>query len=180
MKKVCVDSNFLVWAVKESASAEQQHLIPIAQNIIVYFDSNNIEIVVPSLVVAELLCNIEDESKRDDLAEVISNNFMVVQYDVLCAKEFASLRVKMDKGVMSQYRVQNNLQQSRIKADYNICASAIAFKCDAIITNNKRDFEKFSDGRIPIFTLEDMNQYISDAQKKQIPPANPQIQIDLE
>lgn len=168
MRKVCVDSNFLVWAIKERASAGQEYLIPIAKKVVEYLDQNKIEIVVPSLVVAELLSDIEDDDTRDLLADVISNNFRVIQYDVLCAKEFASLRVKMDKGVMKEHRVSNNIHQSRLKADYNICASAIATNCDAIITNNKKDFLKYSDGKIPIYTLEDMEKLISDSVKEKL------------
>ena len=166
MKKVCVDSNFLVWAIKERATLGQEHLIPLAKKIVDYFDLHKIEIIVPSLVVAELLSDIENDEVRDTLADVISNNFNIIHYDVLCAKEFASLRVKMDKDLIKEHRVENSITQSRLKNDYNICASAIAKKCDAIITNNKKDFVKYSAGKIPIYTIEDMVKIISDESKE--------------
>ncbi|WP_297334503.1 PIN domain-containing protein, partial [Flavobacterium sp.] len=157
MKKVCVDTNFLVWAVKQKATVGQEYLISIAKKIVDFFEENGVTIVVPSLVLGELLSDIEAEDERSLLTNFISENFIVVQYDILCAIEFARLRVNMDKNILKEHRVQNSITQTRMKTDYNICASAIAKNCDAIITNNKKDFIKYSAGHINIYTLEDVN-----------------------
>ena len=63
MKKVCVDTNILIWYIKKECTKGQEDMLEKAEYLFDYFERSEILIVIPSLVVAELLGNVEDEEK---------------------------------------------------------------------------------------------------------------------
>ncbi len=154
MKKVCLDTNILVWGVKETANAGQEINIPRAKFLFEYFDAKKITVVIPSLVLGELLSNVTDVDEAERIFDYISANFEILQHDVLSARVFARKRIQLDAKNIKQYLQENHVPKCRMINDLNICSMAIASECDGIFTNNLRDFQKFMDGEIPIYDIE--------------------------
>lgn len=154
MKKVCLDTNILVWYIKRQATTGQEGFIPKADYLFEYFERKNIIVVIPSLVLAELLGNVEDEDKRDEYFDYMSSNFDIAQYDIVSSRYYADLRAKLTKTNAKEYAKKNNIPKCMMTNDYNISAVALSSGCDAIFSHNLKDFEKFIDHQIPIYTLD--------------------------
>lgn len=153
MKKVCVDTNMLVWYVKRSFTKGQEDFLEKADYLFEYFEKNNIQVVIPSIAVAELLGSVEDEEERGEYFDFMSNNFEIIQHDILSAKVYAELRVKLSKSNAKSYASSQNIPKCMMTNDYNICSMAISSGCDAIFSHNLKHFEKFADHKIPIYDL---------------------------
>lgn len=175
MKKVCLDTNILVWGVKETANAGQEKNIPRAKFLFEYFDAKKITVIVPSLVLGELMGNVTDDDEREKIFDYISKNFQVVMHDTVASIEFAKMRVSLDAKNIKQYANTNSIPKCRMINDYNICSVAVADGCDAIFTHNLKDFEKFIDGKMPIYDIEHSDvlkaQFDAENESQKPPPA---------
>lgn len=154
MKKVCLDTNILVWYIKRQATDGQEGFISKADYLFEYFERNNITLVIPSIVLAELLGSVDDEDKRNEYFDYMNSNFDIAQYDIVSSRWYADLRVKLSKTNAKEYAHKNNIPKCMMTNDYNICAVALSSGCDAIFSHNLKDFEKFIDHQIPIYTLD--------------------------
>lgn len=154
MKKVCVDTNMLIWYIKRQCTKGQEDYLDKADYLFNYLEKNDIQIVIPSVVVAELLGNVEDEDEREKYFDYISENFEIAQHDVVSARRFVGLKVKLLKTNAEQYRKQNNIPKCQITNDQNICCVALSSGCDTIFSHNLKDFEKFANHEINILTLD--------------------------
>ncbi|HEX8576994.1 MAG TPA: type II toxin-antitoxin system VapC family toxin [Flavobacterium sp.] len=155
MKKVCIDTNILIWYMKgQSTSIGQEDFPEKADYLFNYLSNNEIIVVIPSIVIGELLGNVEDDEERESHFDFISENFEIAQYDVLSARKYAELRLKLSKTNAKQYATEKNIPKCQITNDYNICSIAISSGCDTIFSHNLKDFEKFADHQIQILTLD--------------------------
>jgi predicted nucleic acid-binding protein len=162
MKKVCVDTNILVWYVKRTATEGQEENIEKSDFLFQYFEHKKIKVVVPSLVVGELMCNVSDDEKRDQIFDYIQEHFEIVQHDVRSAREFSRLRVSLDRKQAKDFAKQIDVPNCRMLNDHNICAVALSNDCDAIFSHNLKDFDKFNNNEIPIYTLD----YVEELKKE--------------
>lgn len=169
----------LVWYVKREATIGQESFIAKADELFNYFESEKIRVVVPSLVVGELMCNVADETKREEIFDFISDNFEIIQHDVLSAREFARLRISSDRESAKAYANSNSIPKCRMINDHNICAVALSNKCDAIFSHNLKDFEKFNNGEIPIYTLDYVDTIKANNDRERQRLGNIQIQLEL-
>lgn len=144
----------LVWYIKKQCTKGQEEYLEKADYLFNYFEKNNILIVIPSLVVGELLGNIEDEDEREGYFDYISSNFEIAQHDIVSARKFTELRLKLSKTNAKSYATENNIPKCLMINDYNICAVAISSGCDAVFSHNLKDFEHFADHQILIYNLD--------------------------
>tara|TARA_R110002020_G_scaffold259768_3_gene473891 strand:+ start:42512 stop:43093 length:582 start_codon:yes stop_codon:yes gene_type:complete len=154
MKKVCVDTNILIWYIKRQCTAGQEENLDKAAYLFKHFEENNIIVVIPSLVIAELLGNVEDEDEREEYFDYINSNFDVAQHDIVSARKYIELRLKLSKTNAKSYAKSNGVPKCQMTNDYNICSVALSSECDAVFSHNLKDFEKFADHQIPILTLD--------------------------
>ncbi len=154
MKKVCVDTNMLVWYVKRTATDGQEENVEKADILFQYFIDKKIKVVVPSLVVGELMCNVPDDEEREKIFDFIQESFEIIQHDVLSAREFSRLRITLDRKAAKIFAKEAEIPNCRMLNDHNICAVAMSNNCDAIFSHNLKDFDKFNNGEIPIYTLD--------------------------
>lgn len=177
MKKVCVDTNMLIWYIKRQCTPGQEDCLDKADYLFNYLERNKITVVVPSVVVAELLGNVVDEDEREEYFDYIAENFEIAQHDVLSARKYAELRVKLSTVNAKQYLSQNNIPKCQITNDYNICSVAISSGCDTIFSHNIKHFEKFADHQIKILTLHDVDELKASENKGSL---QSQITLDLD
>lgn len=144
----------LVWYIKRQCTEGQEEFLIKADYLFDYFERNKILVVIPSLAVAELLGSVDDEDERDEYFDYMTNNFEIAQYDIVSAKIYSELRVNLTKTNAKSYSSEKNIPKCMMTNDYNICSIALSSGCDAIFSHNLKDFEKFANHRIPIYTLD--------------------------
>jgi predicted nucleic acid-binding protein len=154
MKKVCVDTNMLIWYIKKQCTQGQEDCLEKAEYLFDYLSSKGITTVIPSIVLAELLGTVDDDDLRETYFDFISANFEIVQFDILSSRKFIELKVKQQRNNADIYAKGGSKAKCEITNDQNICASAIASGCDTIFSHNLKDFEKFAGGQIQILTLD--------------------------
>ena len=165
MKKVCVDTNILIWYIKKECTKGQEDMLEKAEYLFDYFERSEILIVIPSLVVAELLGNVEDEEKREEFFDYITANFEIAQHDIVSARKYIKLRLELSKKNAKSYASSNGIPKCQMINDYNICSVAISSGCDAIFSHNLQDFEKFANHEIDIFTLDYVDELKAQARQ---------------
>lgn len=156
MNRVCIDTDILGWAVKGYVTDGDDGKVQQARDLIEYFREENITVIIPSIVVAEMLCDVIDEDEREVISDYVSANFFVAQFDILSAREFGKMNAEKiaEKEALRIYREQNNVLKCKMKNDWNICAIALSNQCDTIFTNNVEDFKKFAGDFINIESLD--------------------------
>ena len=161
-KPVCIDSHLIIWGIKKEASKGQEHMIEKAENFFKYMDSERIEIILPSIVVAVILSP-ETAEKRTEYLRVLTKSFRICDFDLLSAKKYAELlHVKLPD--IKEYRTNNSIRNDKMKFDYAIVATAIVNNASCIYSYDPH-LSKFANGIIEI---------------KEIPPIPKQSVIDFE
>lgn len=168
----------LIWYVKRQCTAGQEDCLDKAEYLFNYFEKNNIIVVIPSLAVGELLGNVEDDEEREEYFDYINSNFEIAQHDIVSARKFVELRLKLTRANAQSYAKSIGVPKCQMTNDYNICAVAIAHGCDAIFSHNLKDFERFADHQIPIYTLDYVDYLKSEAER--FNPQSSQITMSFE
>lgn len=125
-----VDSNILVWAVKEKGPAEQ---IRRAKLLFREFNEKKANIIVPAIVLAEYLTDI-DPNDHDRQIQEASRSFLIFPFDVRCA----SLAAKLFK--MGDAGRQKGTAEGRkcLRADSLIVATAKIHGATVLYSHDKR------------------------------------------
>jgi len=65
MAVVCLDSQILVWGIKQQATAGQEDMIPRAKAFLKWLDDNDKKVIIPAPIITEILMPvpIEDYDK---------------------------------------------------------------------------------------------------------------------
>jgi predicted nucleic acid-binding protein len=129
---------------------------------------NENEVIIPAIVLAEMLCDLPSKKEREDAVSYISTSYEVMEFDVMCSLEFSRLRIIYDEKNKEQFAHPENTPKCKVLNDYLICASAIEKDCDAIFTNNEKDFEKFANNEIPIYSLKHVDTIKEEEQQIKI------------
>lgn len=158
MKKICVDTDIFGWFVKKTSNEGQEDNITKAEWLFNWFFEEKIKVVIPSLVVAEILSGVHDEDKREEISDFICDNFEILQFDIISARIFSDIQIEKYRGNgkerLQQYRNQNSVPSCAMKNDWSIASCAISNNCQAIFTNNSRDYKKFvGEDRLQIYDL---------------------------
>jgi predicted nucleic acid-binding protein len=118
-----IDSQVLIWAVKQSATANRLHMIVRASSFFEAAQKRGQPIMIPSLVASEFLVRYDDPQRQAALAE-LDRRFFVAPFDAraawLAAKLFA------DKSSWEKSRKDDGYSRQWIKTDIAILATAIA------------------------------------------------------
>ncbi|MEM9214632.1 MAG: PIN domain-containing protein [Cyanobacteria bacterium P01_F01_bin.150] len=128
MNLVCFDTQILIWGVKQQATPGQEANIEKARHLIQMCDENNIRVIVPSIVVAELLCNLPKKI-HNDFRQLMQNRFIVSPFDTQAALHFANMW-------QSRSTNRGGISRSEMKADFMIIAIALAHKAECIYSED--------------------------------------------
>lgn len=149
MSLVSLDTNILIWAIKKQASPGQEEMISKANNLLEHISRSNQRAMVSTIVVSELLMNVNPDS-IPVMTSVIEKTFMVVPFDTQSAMMFA--RIWQEKNGAIEELKQSGIGRQQLKADCLIVASAIARKAICIYSNDK-GLQKFAEGFIDVFGI---------------------------
>lgn len=157
-KPVCIDSHLIIWGIKKQASEGQEHMIEKAENFFKYMDNERIEIIIPSIVVAEILTP-EDETKRAEYSRILTKSFRICDFDLLASKKYAEL-LSTKLSNVKQYAQDNGIRKDKMKFDFGIVATAIVNNA-SIIYSHDPDLTKFASGLIDVRTMPSIPQQTS-------------------
>ncbi len=122
-----------------------------AADLINTLDKSSSQVIVPSLVLAELLMPVKAEDYGRLLAD-ISKKFRVVPFDTKAAFYYASLwKSWREKNTAAQLG-DNRPTRAKMKTDFMIVATAVSRKAECIYTADS-DIEKFAKGHIEVLKL---------------------------
>lgn len=147
MSRVCVDTNFLIWAIRGQANPTQTAMIGRAQVYLQYLEQNKDRIIIPTIVLAEFLNGVPNVPDRTRFLRMLNTRCMVADFDLKAAHMFATLWDTQGAHIQ-QLRNNGNTRPS-LKADCMIAATAITAPADLLITNDK-GLRNFIGNRIPV------------------------------
>lgn len=156
---VCFDTHIVIWGVKKTANPEQEDCIPKAVHLIEKCEKDGIEIIIPSVVVAELLCILDDDEKNK-LLGTLEKHFLIIPFDLHAALHYSQIW-RRHHGL----RAELGVTREQMKADFMIVSTAVARGASCIYSHDG-PLRAFAKGHIEI---------------KELPPAPPrQLSFDYE
>lgn len=148
MSLICIDTQILIWAMKEEATDGQESMILRSQALIDRLDKSNKKILIPAVVVGEFLIRMPDETHQTT-ANLLGRDFMVAAYDIRAAVYFAKLcREKSHDRDLHN----SGMTRQELRADRMIVATALAFGAECIYSHD-RGVQTFGDGFIEVRDL---------------------------
>jgi predicted nucleic acid-binding protein len=90
MNSVCFDTHILIWGVRGKATVGQEDKIAKAKNLISKCEEDGINVIVPSIVVAEMLCALEPRL-HSAVSELMHRRFIVPPFDTQASLHFARI-----------------------------------------------------------------------------------------
>lgn len=144
---VCIDSQIIVWGIKEQATSGQEEMIGKAQSFFRWIDENGHDCIIPSIVVAEVLSP-EPPEIRAAYLETLTQGFVVVNFDVRAGMKYAELlygKFQQAKETATNLGVDKHT----MKADHMIIATALANGANCIYSYDKA-MKAFATGHIEV------------------------------
>jgi predicted nucleic acid-binding protein len=148
---ICLDTNILIWGIKKVAPPGQEDMIYRAQDLIQKLDKSSSQVIVPSLVLAELLMPVKEEDHGKFFAD-ISKQFIIVPFDTQAALHYATLWKSWREKNSEQQLGDNRPTRAKMKTDFMIVATAVSRKAECIYSADS-DIEKFAKGHIAVRKL---------------------------
>lgn len=136
MAIVCLDSNIMVWGVKEVASSSQMDMIPRAKDFLKWLDDNDKQIMISTPVVAELLMPIPLVDHYSFL-QTLKQRFLIFPFDELAAMKCAEIwQTKSKDPDLVEYKKTYQISKQEIKFDYQIAAIAVTRGVECIYSHD--------------------------------------------
>ncbi len=152
--KICLDTQIISWGIFERCSDGQENNIQYAKKLLEQICGNGDEIIMPTVVVAELLTPLH-ESQHPMAMNLLDMAVTCAPFDLGCASRFALLwQRKNDEGVVKDLMKNHDAKRQEVKADCLIVATAAQNKVDVIYSNDKK-LRKFATG---VVDAEDLPQ----------------------
>lgn len=151
MAVICLDTQILIWGLKQEASSGQENMIFKAKDLITSLEKNRHQVIIPSLVLAELLMPIEEKDYGDFLLKM-NRKFMIVPFDTKAAFYFGTLWKKWRDKSEDKTNREEQPTRAKMKTDFMIVATAISRKAEYIYSMDS-DIVKFAKGHIEVRDL---------------------------
>jgi len=136
MRIVSVDTNILIWGIKNTASEGQEYLISRAQDFFKWLDENNIKVIIPAPIITELLAPVEPE-KHEEFLKIIHSKFRVAAVDEAAAVKCAEIwQIKKNDEEIRKYREENKIARETMKYDFQIAAVAIVRGAECLFSHD--------------------------------------------
>ena len=136
MSIVSVDTNILIWGIKNTASKGQEHMITQGQDFFKWLDDNKFKVIIPVPIITELLAPIGTD-KHEDFLRTLHSKFRVVPVDEIAAVKCAEIwQAKKDDEELKQYREANKIARETMKYDFQIAACAIVRGAECLYSHD--------------------------------------------
>lgn len=144
---VCIDSQVIIWGIKQQATGGQEDMITKAADFFQWIDRNGHEIIIPSVVVAEVLAP-EPAGIRSRYLEILNNNFIIVNFDNIAALKYAEILHGRFEDV-KRLAADNGVVKQKMKLDHLIISCAIVNGANCIYSYDK-GLKSFASGLIDV------------------------------
>lgn len=135
MSIVCLDTQILIWAIKEEAKSGQEDMVYRSKALIERLDKDDKKILIPSIVIGEFLIHMPPETYQIT-TNLIERDFIVAQFDVRAASYYAKIwREKQDVNLLDDLKESGKTRQE-LKADRMIVATALANNAECIYSHD--------------------------------------------
>ena len=148
MSLVSLDTNILIWAIKEQASPGQEEMILRSKKLLEKIRKNRKRAMVSTIVVSEFLINV-DPGLMPLTIDLIEKTFIVVPFDTQSAMMFARIWQEKNKSKIIEELKQSGIGRQQLKADCLIVASAVTRKATCIYSHDQ-GLKRFAEGFIPV------------------------------
>jgi predicted nucleic acid-binding protein len=152
-KIVCLDNHILIWGVEQKARETQKNMIPRTKHLIESLSENDIQAIVPSVVLSEFLMPIPAQEVGKYI-NVIQRHLMIVPYDTIAALQFAKIWQAKNPKLVEELRNEEGIGKNHLKIDCMIVATAITRKADCIYSHD-RGLKRFAEGYIEVREIPD-------------------------
>ena len=139
----CVDTNVVIWAIKQQATPGQEQMVAKAQKLLNKLVAEKGVLLLPTVVLAEALIKPDDDQTRLQLVKEMSRAFLVAPFDVQAAVEFARLwnHARRSMSVAGGKPSDPDYTRTELKADLLILATAIAARATHMVAGDRRLLE---------------------------------------
>ena len=144
---LCIDSQIFIWGIKKQCTDGQENMIERAEYFFKWADKEKHHILIPTVVIAEILAP-EPVEKHAELMNIISENFIIGNFDILCAIRYARL-LNQKFADLKLFAKDNGIRREKMKADFMIVATALACNAHQIYSNDAH-IVKYGKGLIQV------------------------------
>ncbi len=146
----CIDSQIFIWGIKKQCTEGQENMIERALHFFKKADEDGHHILIPTVVIAEILAP-EPKETYPEYMKVITENFMIGEFNTLCAVRYANL-LHNKFNDLKQFAHDNGIRREKMKTDFMVVATALAYNANVIFSNDK-EVISYSKGLIPANNL---------------------------
>lgn len=137
MSIVSIDTNILIWGIKNVASKGQEHMIPRAIDFFNWLDENKHIVIIPVPIISELLVPIGNDGFEDFL-KVLHSKFRIIPFDEIAAVKCAEIwQAKKDNHELKRYREANSIARETMKFDFQIAAISIVKGAECLYSHDQ-------------------------------------------
>ncbi|MEM1255974.1 MAG: PIN domain-containing protein [Cyanobacteria bacterium P01_H01_bin.21] len=151
MKVVCLDTQTIIWGIKKESSPGQEGMIAKAEHLIHELEKQQVKVIVPALVLAELMMPIH-ESRYGHFLSSMNRRFRIIPFDTSAAARFATLWKKWRDKHPNDGKKKRQPTRAEMKTDFMIVATAISRKAECIYSEDT-DIIKFAKGHLDVRSL---------------------------
>ena len=140
MALVCIDTMVAIWAVKKTAGAGQEHMIPLCTQLLADLDKDKKKILLPAPVITELLAPVDDDAARLAMLRDCNLLFRTGALDPIAATLSARVWNENKTRWKGFYSEHDPNFRNRFKYDLMILGIAMANKVECFYTGDKALF----------------------------------------
>lgn len=135
MGLVCLDTNILIWAIKEESTPGQEDLITKSTAFLQHLEDKEKKILLPTVVLTEFLFRLPVESHKT-VMNLLSQNYFVAPFDELSALMYAKIWNDQEHKEIEKDLKDSGVSTRTITADRMIVATAVAHEAECIYSHD--------------------------------------------
>lgn len=147
---ICLDSQILIWGIKNQSTPEQISMIENARNFLDSLDSNKIQVLIPTIVIAEILMP-EPLENQIKILNTIIKSFIIGDLNVEIAHKYAQI-YQSNHDIIELIKTQETIRKDKMKFDHIIVSTALHYKAKCIYSYDKH-VKSFAKDKIEVREL---------------------------
>ena len=158
MLTVAVDTQVIIWNIEGKPTDGREEMPYVARKVIQHLEDGGAHLVVPTVVVAEVLCGIPVE-KHAIVTKALTKNFHIQPFDLAAATLAGRIRrERYDDGTLKPYYKENpDVTKNQVTADCKIIATAHVAGANYIVSDDRKTLHNIAEGVIDTRTLTDFS-----------------------
>jgi predicted nucleic acid-binding protein len=144
---VCIDSQIIIWGIKKQPATGQEDMVAKAEAFFDWVDKEEHDVIVPSVVAAEVLVPEPDEIRAQFLG-ILTKNFIIADFDTRAALKYAQLLHGRFEEI-KRIAAVNDTTRQKMKVDHLIISTAIVNNASCIYSYDKA-LKPFAFGHIDV------------------------------